>query len=131
MPNLLRSPYVVIEHRVASRLVCVTRTDLEFAAAAEARSEVATWAAVVLGLPTSAELGLLLDWRRAPLTTDKDVLREVVRGTNELGLRFARFAVLLESVLGDLQARRLRRLHETAPEVFCDEAKAYEYVTSR
>jgi hypothetical protein len=129
MPILLRSAYVLIEHRVASRLLYVTRSSQEFPDAEAAREEVAQWRKVLSA--QSTEVGLLLDWRSAPLTTDGRILREVVRGTDEIGRCFTRQAVLLKSVLGDLQARRLRRLHEAGPELFTDEQKAYEYVTAR
>jgi hypothetical protein len=130
MPTLFKSDYAIVEHAMASRLVRVIRTNKQFDAGVVARSEVARWGASVDGLELS-ELGFLLDWRLAPLTTDPDVLREVVSGTNRIGLRFKRHAVLMTSALGALQAQRLQRAHESEPEIFSDEAQAYGYVMGR
>jgi hypothetical protein len=128
MPTLFKSAYATLEHRVASRLVRVARSVQPFASAITAREEVARWADSVSELAVS-ELGFMLDWRLAPLTTDPEVLRIVVSGTNALGARFARHALLMVSALGELQARRLQRVHESEPEIFTDEDAAYRYVT--
>jgi hypothetical protein len=130
MPTLFKSDYAMVEHAVASRLVRVVRSSKQFDGSFMAKSEVAKWNAAVDRLEVS-ELGFLLDWRLAPLATDPEVLREVVSGTNAIGLRFARHAVLMTTPLGSLQAKRLQRAHESEPEIFTDEAQAYSYVTAR
>jgi hypothetical protein len=130
MPTLYKSDYATVEHAVASRLVRVVRTGKQFDNAIVAKSEVARWGGCVDRLELT-ELGFLLDWRVAPLSTDPEVLREVVLGTHAIGILFARQAILLTSPLGALQSRRLQRMHESEPEIFTDEAQAYEYVTAR
>lgn len=130
MPTLFKSDYAMVEHAVASRLVRIVRSGKQFDSAVVAKFEVAKWTACLDRLEPS-ELGFLLDWRLAPLATDPDVLREVVSGTNAVGIRFARHALLMASPLGTLQAKRLQRIHESEPELFTDEAQAYSYVTAR
>jgi hypothetical protein len=130
MPTLFKSDYALVEHALASRLVRVVRTSKTFDSAPYAKSEVGRWGSSVENLEY-AELGFLLDWRLAPLTTDPEVLRVVVTGTDAIGRRFARHAVLMTSTVGALQAQRLQRVHESAPAVFTDEAEAYGYVMGR
>jgi hypothetical protein len=130
MPTLFKSEFATLEHGVASRIVRVVRSNKQFDSAAFARAEVARWSACLESLDFS-ELGLLLDWRLVPLATDPDVLKEVVSGTTKFGRRFAKHAVLFVSPLGEMQARRLQRMHESDPEIFTDESKAYAYVTAR
>jgi hypothetical protein len=128
MPTLFKSDYATLEHAMASRLVRIVRSVKQFEEAAAAKAEVVRWS-VTLDRVDVSELGLLLDWRLVPLTTDPDVLREVVSGTDTIGRRFARHAVLIETPLGALQAARLQRVHDSHPEIFTDEALAYGYVT--
>ena len=130
MPTLFKSDYATLEHAMASRLVRVIRSNKQFEDAVAAKNEVARWN-TVLGRLEVSELGLLLDWRLVPLTTDPDVLREVVAGTDSIGCRFARHAVLMTTPLGALQAQRLQRVHESHPEIFTDEQQAYGYVMGR
>jgi hypothetical protein len=130
MPTLFKSDYATIEHAVASRVIRIVRSAKPFESSAHSRAEVVRWRAAVDGLDPT-QLGFLLDWRLAPLETDADVLRDVVRGTNEIGCRFVRHAVLVKSPLGALQAKRLQRAHDSEPEIFTDEAEAHAYVTAR
>jgi hypothetical protein len=130
MPTLFKSDYATLEHAMASRLVRVVRSNKQFEDAVTAKAEVARWSSVLDRVDLS-ELGLLLDWRQVPLSTDPDVLREVVAGTDAIGLRFVRHAVLMTTPLGALQAQRLQRVHASHPEIFTDEEQAYGYVMGR
>jgi hypothetical protein len=130
MPFLRKSGYVTLEHRVASRLVCFVRSQRPFGDVGTAAGEIGEWTHCLEGLDL-AQLGVLLDWRLAPLETDPAVLREVVSRTDAVARRFARQALLMGSTLGMLQASRLSRAHESVPVVFTNEAEAYEYATSR
>lgn len=130
MPILFRSAYATVEHRIASRMVRLARSADPFPDAGSARREVARWATCIEPLDVAA-LGLLLDWRLAPLTIDPELLGAVVSGTNVIGLRFARHAVLMVSPLGALQAKRLQNVHESEPVIFTDEHDAFGYVMGR
>lgn len=130
MPTLFKSDYATLEHAMASRLVRVIRSARQFEDAVTAKAEVSRWTTNLDRLEVS-ELGLLLDWRLVPLTTDPDVLREVVSGTDAIGRRFARHAVVIVTPLGALQAKRLQRVHDSHPEIFTDEALAYAYLMER
>jgi hypothetical protein len=115
---------------VASRLVCFVRSHEPFGSVENARQELSEWLHALEGLELT-ELSVLLDWRLAPLETNAELLREVVSRTDAIARQFARQALLMESSLGVLQARRLARAHESRPTVFSNEAEAYDYVTSR
>ena len=130
MPFLRKSAYLTLEHRVASRLACFVRSHEPFGNVENARQEVSEWLPALEGLELR-ELSVLLDWRLAPLETNAELLREGVSRTDAIARQFVRQALLMDSSLGVLQARRLSRAHESRAMVFSNEAEAYDYVTSR
>ena len=72
-----------------------------------------------------SQLGLLLDWRQAPLTTDPVLLKHVVQQTDTFAAAFARRALLVATPIGVIQSERLgRTIHQARSIVFTDEAEA-------
>lgn len=77
-----------------------------------------------------SRLGLLLDWRLAPLTTDPVMLKHVVQQNDVFAKDFARRALLMATPVGLMQSERIARTIDHAkPVLFNDEATAIAYVT--
>jgi hypothetical protein len=110
-------------------IVKISRTAAPFGDARAARHETTAWVGTVATLDTS-RLGLLLDWRLTPMTSDPDILREVVSRGDALALTFARHALLLAGSLSPPQAERISRAGSTI-EVFTDEATAWAHLARR
>ena len=77
-------------------------------------------------------MGLLLDWRLAPLTTDPVLLKNVVQRIDVFAAAFARRALLVATPVGLLQSERLARtISHAKPVLFSDEAAAVAYVEGK
>ena len=76
-------------------------------------------------------LGLLLDWRLAPLSTDPILLKHVVQQSDVFAAMFPRRALLMATPIGIMQSERLARsIHHANPVLFNDEAAAIAHVIS-
>jgi hypothetical protein len=77
-----------------------------------------------------AKLGILLDWRLAPISTDPILLKHVVQQTDVFVAMFRRRALLMATPVGIMQSERLARsINHARPVLFNDEAAAVAYVT--
>jgi hypothetical protein len=130
VPNLLRSAHFSVEHNVASGYIRIARSTAAFSTPEEAAAAIRLCDSSLAGLDLAA-LGLLLDWRLAPLSTDARLHQALVEATDAIAVRFARRAVLVETPVGKLQSGRVGRAHSSIrPEVFGDEGAALAYVTA-
>lgn len=129
MSVLRTSPFASVELLDKVGVVKVSRTSTPFGDAAAARHEVSAWTLAIAPLDTRA-LGLLLDWRLTPMTSDPDVLRAIVEGGDALARTFAKHALLFAASLSAPQAERVVRAGSTI-DMFTDEAVAWQHVTRR
>lgn len=129
MSVLGTSPFATVELLDTAHIVKISRTSTPFGDAASARHEVAAWSFAIVSLDTS-RLGLLLDWRLTPMTSDPEILRAVVSGGDALARRFARHALLLASSLSAPQAERVARAGSRI-DLFTDEPAAWAHVAKR
>lgn len=129
MPVLRTSPFTTLELLDMEGVVKISRSSAPFGDAPTARREVASWTLAIASLDTS-QLGLLLDWRLTPMTSDPEILRAIVSGGDALARSFARHALLLASSLSAPQAERVSRAGSTI-DLFTDEAGAWAHVTRR
>lgn len=125
--SLLRtSPYARIELIEEADVVLVSRSELPFGDVPTTRREITAWVDALAGLALD-ELGLLFDWRYTPMTSDPEILREVVARGDALALRFARHALLLTSSLSAPQAERVARAGSSVA-VYTDAQAAWLHV---
>jgi hypothetical protein len=84
--------------------------------------------AQTLGGIDVTRLGILMDWRLAPLSTDPVLLKHVVQQIDLFAASFARRALLLATAVGVMQSKRLARtINHANPVLFDDEAEAIAY----
>lgn len=127
--SLLRSsPYVTIEYLEELRVVRFERTALPFGDARGAREELGHWLVALDGIDTT-QFGVLLDFRRTPMTSDPDILSAVVSEVDRIALLFARRAILLTAALLGPQSDRVTRAGAKI-EPFVDEQAAWSHVRS-
>ena len=118
-------------HHVASGYVAVVRTTAAFTGYDDAVQALAQCDRALRSLDTD-RLGILLDWRLAPLSTDSRLHAIIVSGADAFIGRFARRALLVSSPVGAMQGGRIVRVQsDTNPVIFSVEAEAVEYVTGR
>jgi hypothetical protein len=111
--------------------VRVVRTDEQFGSIHRVASSLRACAKALAAIDVS-RLGLLLDWRRAPLTTDPTLLKHVVQQTDVFAVAFARRALLVATPVGLMQSKRLARsIDHAKPVLFSDEAAAIAYVEGK
>jgi hypothetical protein len=126
--NLFRNAYYALEHYVASGYVCLVRSNRPFTHSEQAAASLAACDKALATLDV-AKLGLLLDVRLAPLSTDARLHQLLVENTNTFARRFVRIAVLLNTQVGKLQTARVMRTHSSVySEIFTDERAAVDYV---
>jgi hypothetical protein len=126
MSFLRRSLYVTIELIEASRVVRFIRSAAPFGDARSAQAELDTWLPALAGI-TPRELGVLLDFRLTPMTSDPDILRAVVAQVDAVGFRFPRRAILLARQLHGPQSERVTRAGASLVPFF-DEPGAWKHV---
>lgn len=131
MFTLHRSTHFTIEYWQASRYIRLVRSAVPFSSPDEAGEALRECEVAIRDIdPTN--LGILLDWRLGPFSTDPRLHQFVIENTDAFAERFARRAVLVVSPVGKLQLDRVvRKLSTTNPIIFNDESAALEYVTSR
>lgn len=130
MPTLLRARYFVMESNPASGYVRLARTALAFSTPNDAAGALKQCDEKLRGIEVE-RLGILLDWRLAPLSTDAQLHRAIVEHTDRFALRFLRRALLVVTPVGQMQLGRVIRTHSgTQPVLFDDEAAAIEYLMS-
>jgi hypothetical protein len=128
---LHRSKHLILEHWQASRYVRLVRSAVPFASPEEAGEALKEIDVAIRDLDPS-HLGILLDWRLGPLSTDPRLHQFVIENTDAFASRFVRRAVLVVTPVGKLQLDRvIRNLSSTKPVLFNDENAAVEYVTGR
>jgi hypothetical protein len=131
MFTLHRSAYFTLEYWQASRYVRLVRSAVPFDSPEEA-GDALRECEVAIRVIDPSNLGILLDWRLGPLSTDPRLHQFVIENTDAFASRFPRRAVLVVTPVGKLQLDRVvRSLSSTKPLIFNDEAAAVEYVTSR
>ncbi|HEX5660211.1 MAG TPA: hypothetical protein VFX59_23615 [Polyangiales bacterium] len=130
MPTLSRGNHMVVVHNVASGYATIVRTERTFASYDEAERALAECDRALL--PLDRALGILLDWRRAPMSTDPRLHTILVERSDVFLLRFARRALLTQTSVGSMQSvRLLRGQPDSSPVVFADEEAAVAYVCGR
>jgi hypothetical protein len=124
---LYRDAYLSLRHHRDAAHVRVTRSELQFGSVNRVASSLRECSKALRDLDVS-RLGLLLDWRLAPLTTNPVLLKHVVQQTDTFAAAFARRALLVATPIGLLQSERLgRTIHHAKPVLFTDEAEAVAY----
>jgi hypothetical protein len=128
MPTLLQGTYFVVQHHVASSFVQVIRTEEPFMRSDLAARAFKACEKVLENLDRSMA-GILLDFRRAPLSTDPELHRVLVMHGDALIMPFARGAVLVSTYVGVMQTNRINRTYSKGvPEIFQDESSALQFV---
>ncbi len=126
MSPLRSSPYVTIEYLEELRVVRFERTLLSFGDLRAAREELKHWLPALDGIDTT-QFGVLLDFRRTPMTSDPDILAIMVTEVDRIALLFPRRAILLAAALMGPQSERVARAGaKIAP--FIDEDEAWAHV---
>ena len=129
MGTLYRGPHFVLQLFQASGYVRLVRTSEPFASVAKAIEGLRDCHKSLEGLRLS-ELGILLDWRAGPMSTDAKLHQSVVTHTDAFASEFRRKAVLVSTPVGGMQIQRVSRVHSDAPPtLFNDEQEAIAYVT--
>lgn len=121
--------WVTLSVDAESGIARYERTDKGYANLAELERSHDRIALVLPGIPPG--LKLLLDLRRAPPRND-DAFESIINGViGPFLVRFARHAVLVRTMVGRLQVKRLaaERGHEEA-NIFDDEAAALAYLAA-
>ena len=127
MVFLYRDAYLSLRHHCDEARARVTRSERQFGSVHRVASSLRECSKALRDLDVS-RLGLLLDWRLAPLTTDPVLLKHVVQHTDTFAAAFARRALLVATPIGLLQSERLgRTIHHAKPVLFTDEAEAMAY----
>jgi hypothetical protein len=122
-------PYLSLRRHTDLKYVLLVRSDRQFGSVHRVATSLRE-CAKALGDIKVARLGLLLDWRLAPLTTDPVLLKHVVQQTDVFAKGFARRALLIATPVGVMQSERVARTIDHAkPVLFTDEAAAIAYVT--
>ncbi|HEX5661491.1 MAG TPA: hypothetical protein VFX59_30085 [Polyangiales bacterium] len=128
MSPLRSSPYVTIEYLEELRVVRFERTALPFGDVHATRAELGRWLSALDGIDTT-RFGVLLDFRRTPMTSDPDILTAVVTEVDRIALLFPRRAILLTAALLGPQSDRVTRAGAKITP-FIAEAEAWSHVRS-
>jgi hypothetical protein len=131
MPTLYRGKHFVIHHHSATGYVHFVRTEAVFASHIEIVNAVRECERALSEVNASAS-GILLDWRRSPMSTDANLHSVVVKHCDALAAPFRRRAVILATPVGRMQAQRIIRTHsDIRHEIFGDMDAAITYVTGK
>lgn len=119
--------YLSLHHLPQQRHVRLVRTAKQFSSVSRVANSLRDAAKTLAGIDV-ARLGLLMDWRLAPLSTDPVLLKHVVQHIDQFAANFARRALLLSTPVGIMQSERIARtIHHATPVLFDDEAEAITY----
>ncbi|MBX7194871.1 MAG: hypothetical protein K1X94_22650 [Sandaracinaceae bacterium] len=129
MPVLFESDHVRLEHEPSRGLVRFTRTPARFESLDEADRVFGALAVLDVGIPRS-ELVLLIDARRGPGRNDDPFEKLMDQHRPRLFRGFRKRAILVQTVVGKLQATRINRESGFGNEIFDDEAAALAYLAS-
>lgn len=129
MPTVHRSTHFTIEHHPTSGYVRVIRSAAPFASLEAAKQAFADCREALDELP-STTTSILLDWRKAVLSTDAKLHQLIVESGDMLMGPFTRRALLVATSVGKLQAARLGRASvHTALQIFDDDEAATRHAT--
>ena len=129
MATLHQGAHFTLQHHAASGYVRLIRSALPFDSPDDAVRALHECAAALAGFDVD-RMGILLDWRLGPFSTDPRLHREVVAHTDAFACRFRRRAVLVTTPVGQMQMGRIiRNESTTSPVAFNDENAAIEYVS--
>lgn len=130
MTTLLRSAHFVVQHHLASRYVHVMRTEEPFLRHDVAARALGACEVALKGVDRTAT-GILLDFRRAPMSTDPELDKALAVRGDALIIPFARSAILVATHVGVMQADRISRTYsQSGTQIFHDEAAALRHVAS-
>jgi hypothetical protein len=126
---LHQDPSLSMQRHPDASYVLVVRSAKQFGSVHRVATSLRACAKAIGDLDTS-RMGLLLDWRLAPLTTDPVLLKHVVQHTDTFAKAFARRALLVATPVGLMQSERIgRTIDHAKPVLFTDEADAIAYVS--
>ncbi len=129
MATLYRGEHFVIVHYPAMGYVHFVRTETVFSSLVHIVNGVRDSERALTKVDASGG-GILLDWRRSPMSTDAKIHSMVVTHCNALAAPFRRRAVVLATAVGQMQAARVIRTHSDITfEVFREMDAAIAYVT--
>ncbi|MET0594899.1 MAG: hypothetical protein ABW133_19525 [Polyangiaceae bacterium] len=124
---LYSDPYISLHHYPQQTHVRLVRSEKQFESVSRVASSLRDGSKKLEGIDV-ARLGLLMDWRLAPLSTDPVMLKHVVQHIDRFAARFARRALLLATQVGVMQSERIARtINHAKPVLFDDEAEALAY----
>ena len=130
MTTLLRSTHFVVHHHVASCYVHVIRTEEPFLRHDAAARAFGVCELALQGVERSAT-GILLDFRRAPMSNDPELDKALAVRGDALIIPFARSALLVATHIGVMQADRISRTYsQGGAQIFNDEGAALRHVAS-
>jgi hypothetical protein len=129
MTELFRSELCVITREEEGRVIRLRRTAL--AARRKADYEKLSEDSLrAVPLAQRGPLGVLLDLRPAPLLNDERMEAVALRFASIILDGFGRAAVLVQTAVGALQARRIGREVQNGAQVFTEEAAALAFLTA-
>jgi hypothetical protein len=124
--TLVDDGWVTLTIDPAIGLVCYQRTEKPYASLAELEAANARVAAALATMGPG--MRLLLDVRRAPPRNDEAFEKHINHDVDGFTRRFAKTAMLVRTVVGKLQAKRLAGQRGVDPHVFDDEAAALAFL---
>jgi hypothetical protein len=131
MTTLLRSAHFLVQHHVASSYVQVIRTEEPFLRIDTAARAFGACEQALDGVDRATS-GIMLDFRRAPLSSDPELDKVIVTRSDVLVIPFARSAILVATRVGVMQADRIHRAYsQSGVSVFHEESAALRYVAGR
>jgi hypothetical protein len=130
MTTLLRSAHFVVQHHLAACYVHVMRTAEPFLRHDVAARALGACEVALKGVDRTTT-GILLDYRRAPMSTDPELDKALAVRGDALIIPFARSAILVATHVGVLQADRISRTYsQSGTRTFHDESAALRHVAS-
>ena len=127
MVLLYSDAYLSLQHHPEASHVRLIRSGKPFASVSRVSASMRACAKALDEIDVS-ELGILLDWRLSPLTTDPVLLKHVVHQSDAFAAAFLRRALLLATPVGVMQSQRIARTIDHAkPVLFDEESEAIAY----
>jgi hypothetical protein len=128
---LYSDAYLSLQHHPEAAHVRLVRSGEHFGSVSRVSVSMRACAKALEKIDAS-ELGLLLDWRLSPLTTDAVLLKHVVQQSDLFAAAFPRRALLVATPVGLMQSQRIgRTINHAKPVVFDNESEALAYVKGR
>jgi hypothetical protein len=125
VPTLLRNASFVLEHYVDPAFIRLGRTTQALPDHAQVVQSLEA-CSVAFGARAPEQLGILVDWRLAPLSPEAE--DHVIQEVEKFAAPFARKALLLLGAAGD--ERAAEAWSATQFQLFFDEDQAIAYVTA-